>query len=231
MKKSEKVLIGLAMLVGAVALFVMIGMPQLDAVNANQSQLSSLNEDIKNFDAQKVNLTNEINVLEKNSNLPSDVTVLTYTPQNRALLLKGMMDKVVMTATRTGNIFISLAPVDMPSPAAAASTSSSTLDSKTIAPQLAPADKNTAGIAPPPASELLDQFQYTFVVRGSYSSIQQFLSAMAEEKSLIHIQGIKMENEYMPGLGTSSSTPSDSGDPLHPIKLTSLVVLSLQPQK
>lgn len=221
MKKSEQTLVGIMLLAGSAALIGTVGLNQWDAFNNAQSQISSLTDEIKGLDAQKLTLNADIAEMEKNSSIPSDVEVLTYTEKNREQIIKGMLDKVVNLATGAGNLFISLAPSDVkdePAPPpppptakpAAATDATTTADGK-------PAE-------PEPVQPVLNTFDYDVSVRGTYGTIQAFLKAVATQKSLMEIHTIKLENEV-----GSTAVTTDTTDPFHPIRMTAQIRLALQP--
>src|SRR5690606_9522787 len=105
-------------------------------------------------------------------------------------------------------VFISLAPSDnkgaipVSLPPAKNEKTSATSAGKTSEEQELP---------PPP---VLKQFSYELSVRGTYSSIQSFLRAMAAQKALIEIATMKLVNEQ------GETTSSDGTlDPFHPIRM------------
>lgn len=217
MKQSEKTLIGLMLVVGGIALVALVGLPQWDAFSSNQSQVTSINDEIKALEAQKTILNAEISQLEKNSAIPQDVEVHVYTEKNRERIIKGMLDRVVNLATQAGNLFISLAPLDdkssVPVPP----------EPKEAKPAANAGSANEEVPTPPPP--VLSQFSYELSIRGTYTSVQNFLRAMAEQKALVEIATIKLENEQ-----GETRTADNHPDPFHPIRMTATIRLALQPE-
>ena len=68
---------------------------------------------------------------------------------------------------------------------------------------------------------------YEMTVRGGYDNVLSFLSRMNEHRELIEIQTVKIENEQgSERVGQGEPTVN----PLKPIKLTTKLVLYLQPK-
>lgn len=219
MKQSEKTLVGLMFLVGGAAIVGLVGLPQWDTFSNNQSQATALNDEVKALESQKTTLTAEIAQLEKNSVLPPDIEVQIYTEKNREQIIKGMLDRVVNLATGAGNLFISLAPSDATSTTAPPPDANK--DAKAAATTPATTDDAAQSGTPP----ILNQFNYQLAVRGTYTSVQNFLRTMAKQKSLMEIATMRLENEQ----GNTTPSPDNPSDPFHPIKMTATIRLSLQP--
>jgi hypothetical protein len=223
MKQSEKTLVGLMLIVAGAAIVGLVGLPQWDTFSNNQTQVTSLNDELKSLDAQKVSLTAEIGQLEKNSIIPKDVEVQVYTDKNREQIIKSMLDHVVGLATQqTGNLFISLAPSDESknTPAPPPPPTKGAADTAQTA-------ANAGGEPPVAPSPVLNKFSYELSVRGTYSSIQNFLKEMAKQKALMEIASMRLENEQ----GTTTVSADSPADPFHPIKMTATIRLALQPSQ
>jgi hypothetical protein len=250
LKKNEKTLVGVALMAAGVAVVFAFGLPQWDAFSSNNSQLGSLNEDIKNLDAQKTNLGTQISLLQKNTDVPAGITIRTYNDQTREKIIKSLLDQVVGLATGAGNKFISLVPSDVapvlppvqpaktPDQSAAKATITETTANSPNAASATPggatatttagatATASTSG-APAPSAPVLDTFGYDLTIRGSYNTVQGFLRAMDAEKELLEIGSITLENEargYQPDADRIS-------DPNYPIRLTARIRIALQPVK
>lgn len=226
MKKSEKTLVGLMMIVGGIALVVGVGLPQWDAFSNNSSRISTLNDEIKGLQVQKENLNATIALLEKNTAIPPGLEIRRYTDQNREEIIKSLLDGVVKLATGAGNRFISLTPSEVapilappPPPKEGAGTKGATNTNAA-----ASTDPNAAPAAPPP---LLSTFGYELAIRGTYDSLQGFLRAMDSQKELLELSSITLENEA----SKSGKGPDDTADPHFPIRLTAKVRLALQPAR
>ncbi len=233
LKQNEKTLVGVALLAGGIGLFVAVGMPQFDAYSTNNTQVTTLNEEITGLKTQKDNLTAQIALLERNTDIPPGVNIKTYTPENKEEVIKELLDQVVGLATGAGNKFISLKPAEV-TPLVAPPEEQKE-DDKTKAAEAKAVTDPAAGTAttqpegeaaalPPP---LLNTFGYEMAVRGSYDTVHNFLKAMTEQKELLEISGINIAYESMAS-GTSGSD-SKVLDPNYPIKLTATIRLALQP--
>jgi hypothetical protein len=225
LKQSEKKLIGIALLAGGIAVFVGFGLPQFDAFTANTSQLNTLNDELKNLQLEKDSLTGQIAILEKNTDIPPDIKVKTYTSDNREAVIKQMLNQVVELATGVGNQFISLSPkevdplIDTPAAPVKGGTSQA---------QSGKSETQTSkGEAVSPPSPMLTTFGYQLAIRGTYETIQNFLKQMAQEKELLEITTINLVNEST-SKGSTASTAA-MYDPGAPIKLTATIRLAMQP--
>lgn len=227
LKPNEKKLVGIMMLVGGVAMITALGLPQWDAFMANTSQSGSLNEEIKSLDAQKANLGSQIALMEKNTAVPPGLKIRTYTEENREQIIKEMLDGVLGMATTAGNKFISLKPLEEQAAEQAAPEATSeqgTAQAPDGATADAAAQSQAAETAAPTAT--LSSFGYELSIRGTYNTIQGFLRALDEQKELMEISGIVLENEYNP----DQPADADSNpDPSFPIRLTAKLRLVLQP--
>ena len=230
MKSREKTLVGLMLLSGGFALAILVGLPQWEAFSNHQSKIAALNDELHSMETQKASLTADIEKLEKNSAIPSGIDVQVYTEKNREQIIKGMLNTVVNLATGAGNLFISLAPsetppsTEAPPPAVTSGpASSSGASASAVSGNASASGGDTEAKAPPPP--VLNRFSYDLSVRGSYQTLQGFLRAVAQQKALMEISAIRLENEL-----TSTPAP-DSPDPLHPIRLHATVRLALQPEK
>lgn len=221
MKRSETTLVGLMLIAGSVALVSLVGLPKWDEFSTAQSQITALNDELKSMDARKNSLNAEIAQLEKNSIIPPDLEIETYTDKNREQIIKKMLDQIVNLATDAGNLFISLAPSDDKPASAPQPQTTAAKDGKQGA-----ASSGNAEEAEGPPPPVLNQFSYELSVRGTYASLQNFLKSVAAQKALVEISAIKLENE-------SASVASGNGieaDPFHPIRMTATVRLALQPK-
>lgn len=244
LKQSEKTLVGIALMAGSIALFVGLGLPQWDAASASQAQIASLEEEVKNLDAQKSNLNAQIVLLQKNTDIPAGIEIRTYNDNNREQIIKEFLDNITNLATDAGNKFISLTPgeaipilgvgKDGEATTAkpgdkSATTATSTANTSSATTQAGTTNTPTAGdtsatLQPTP---ILSTFGYELAIRGTYDTIQSFLRAMDEQKSLLEISGITLENELG---GTMTGSSSQIADPNYPIRLTARIRLALQPE-
>lgn len=227
LKQNEKTLIGVALLAGGIGLLVAVGLPQLDAYNASNTELTRLNEEMTSLQSQKESLTAQIAILEKNTDIPPDIKIKTYTDKNREAVIKQLLDQVVGLATGAGNKFISLKPAEV-EPMVGVSAPE-TADGKAAGDQKAtsppPANDANTEAAPEPPPPMLNTFGYELSVRGTYDTIQKFLKAMAGEKELLEINAINVTNETNVSGGP---TPDSLADPSYPIKLTATIRLAMQ---
>jgi hypothetical protein len=192
--------------------------------------VTTLNEEMTSLKSQKETLTAQIALLERNTDIPPGVNIKTYTPENKAEVIKELLDQVVSLATGAGNKFISLKPAEV-TPLVAPPEEKKE-DDKTKAADATPATGATDATKPEGEAEalpppLLNTFGYEMAVRGSYDTIHHFLKAMTEQKELLEISGINIAYESMAS-GTSGSD-SKVLDPNYPIRLTATIRLALQP--
>ncbi|HEY9687619.1 MAG TPA: hypothetical protein V6C52_11645 [Coleofasciculaceae cyanobacterium] len=238
LKRSEKMLVGLGMMAGGLALLIGVGLPQWDTYSATNTQIASLNDEIKLLDSQKTSLNAQIALLEKNTDIPSDIHIRTYTEQNQDEVIKAMLDQLVNMATDTGNKFISLNPDDkaepiMPPPPSAdkdKAKAGSQAANTPVAGDAAsgqPADPNAPPAVPPP---LLSTFGYDLSIRGTYDSLQGFLRSLDSQKELMEVSAIQIENEAGADRAGGDSGATTTSDPMHPLKLTASVRIVLQPE-
>jgi cytoskeletal protein RodZ len=243
LKRSEKMLVGLGMMAGGLALLIGVGLPQWDAYSATNTQIAALNDEIKLMDSQKTSLNAQIALLEKNTDIPPDIHIRTYTEQSKDEVIKAMLDQLVNMATDTGNKFISLspdetaAPIVAPPPVAdkakdvkaqgnqAAQTASTPATGDAAAGQSA--DPNAPPEVPPP---ILSTFGYNLSIRGTYDSLQRFLRSLDSQKELMEVSAIQIENEAGADRAGGDSGAAKTSDPMHPLKLTASVRIVLQPE-
>ncbi len=249
LKQSEKTLVGVAMIAAGIALVVAVGLPQFDAYNASNTELTSLKDEITSLETQKTSLAAQIKILEKNTDIPSDIKVKTFTPDTREQMIKQMLDQAVGLASGTGNIFISLSPVEVapfPGTAEAAAKDGQSGDAAqgenkdtANSDQSESADASAGAEAsgadgeskepPPPPAPTLSTFGYELAVRGTYDTIQKFLQKMTQQKELMEILEMTLENEATATSGSSSSSGSSTlANPKSPIKLKVTLRLAMQ---
>jgi septal ring-binding cell division protein DamX len=246
LKKSEKNLVGIASIAVGGAIIMMVAMPQWDGWNASNNQVNSLKEEIKNLATQQSSLEGQVAILRQHTDVPSNITIRTYNEENREQIIKSLLDHVVNLAVSAGNRFISLKPSDAapmiaPPPKTGAvattpaSTSTTTTTSTTSTTPAAATTTTTtsttatanaeaaAAVAPPP----LTTFGYDLSVRGSYDTLQRFLRVMGQQKELLEIVSLTLDNEAVHGKPGSNGAP----DPNRPLKLTAHLRLAIQPER
>lgn len=235
LKKSEKQLLGIMMLVGAGAIFMFFGLPAWDTLSKNWTKKDELNGQLKNFTVQEQALTGAIKRLEKQLALPNDVTVRKYTDATLQQNVKDILNRVIEFADNANNTVAYLKPwVEVPSilppppppdPAAAQTAGATTT----------PTDPNTPPAPPPPPP--LTTVGYELAIRGTFASVQEFLTAMDAQKEMVEIYSLQLINESGParGAGDASSGGGASAgqdailDPAKPIKLIAKLRLVLEP--
>ncbi|WP_373533211.1 hypothetical protein [Vampirovibrio sp.] len=230
LRQNEKTLVGAALVAGGIAIFVGLGLPQFDAYTANTTQFNALSDELKNLQIEKDSLTGQIAILEKNTDIPPDIKVKTFTEDTREVVIKQMLDQVVGLATGAGNKFISLAPAEV-DPLISSSATASAEGEPAADATNAPADAATPEegaegepVAPPPP--MLTTFGYQLAVRGTYNTIQSFLRLMAQEKELMEMTAINVVNESN-NKDTAGATDT-LYDPGSPIKLMVTIRLAMQ---
>jgi hypothetical protein len=243
LKKSERTLVGVALLMGGLSLFMLVGLPQWDAFSASSGQVTALQEEIKGLEARKTALDAQVSLLMRNTDIPPGIAIRKYNEQNRASIIKELLDHVVNLATDSGNRFISLVPAaatPILPPAAPASASGATANkaagnsattASTPSTTAASAGNTTASGADQPDAALpqpvLNTFGYDLAVRGTYDTLQRFLKSMEGQRELLEITDITLENE---AAGPSGSANTQMADPAYPIRLTASVRIALQPE-
>lgn len=248
LKRSEKMLVGLGLGVGGIALLIGVGLPQWDAFSAANSQISTTNDEIKALESQQINLNAQIALLEKNTDIPPGINIRTYNDQNREEVIKAMLDQVVNLATGTGNKFIALNPdtedplsnVTAPSPSAAPAPAANTTqtpaagatttDTPASANGTATTNATDPNALPPPPPPILSTFSYVLSIRGTYGSLQDFLRSLDSQKELMEVSGINIENEAGADRSSASGGAADVADPGNPLKLTANIRIVLQPE-
>lgn len=222
-------LVGAAMLAAGIAIVVGVGLPQFDAYNASTTELKNLNEEMTSLQGQKESLTAQIAILEKNTDIPPDIKIKTYTDKNREEVIKQVLDQIAGLATGAGNKFISLKPAEVeplvaaaPVDENAAKAAAGTTNAPATTPPTNGSTTEAPAESPPP---MLNTFGYEMSVRGTYDTIQKFLKAMAGEKELMEISAINVTNETSIQGG---ATPDALADPSYPIKLTATLRLAMQ---
>jgi hypothetical protein len=226
LKKSEKLLVGYGLLGSGVVLFIFLGMPQLDAYNASRAQVETLERELADVNLQKTNLQQEITLLEHNTAIPPGIEIKTYTPATKEQVVKQMLDMVVSMAVDADNKFISLAPVDAEPILAPAKADDKDKDGNKAEGDASGGQQTANGEKAPPPPPMLTTFGYELAIRGTYDSIQTFLKRMAQQKELMEINEISLENE----LTNDQNVGADKiVDAKYPIRLTAKLRLALQP--
>lgn len=230
LKKSEKMMVGYGLIAGGIAIVVGLGLPQLDAFNASNTQVNDMNQQIKDLAVQKETLNAQITLLEKNTDIPPGIEIRTYTADNKEQTIKELLDGVVGLATEAGNRFISLTPAEAdpvippPPPTPDKSKDAAATAGTTPAPATGTGDEKKEPVLPPP---IMSTFGYDLAIRGTYDSIQNFLRAMDAQKELLEISGIRLENEA--GSDQVNSSGEKITDSSAPIRLTAKLRLAMQP--
>lgn len=228
LKKSEKLLVGGGLIVGGIALFIGMGLPQWDAYSNSNSQVADLNQQITDLGVQKDTLNAQIALLEKNTDIPPGIEIKTYTADTKEVTIKELLDQVVGMATQAGNKFISLTPTEaepiLPEPKEAEKGKGDAKATDAAAPATEANGENKEPVLPDP---ILSTFGYDLAIRGTYNSIQNFLKLMDDQKALLEINGIRLENEL--ASDAASGGGDKISDPSAPIRLTAKLRLALQP--
>jgi hypothetical protein len=238
MKSSEKKLVGIAMIAGGIALVFGLGLPQMDAFNANTTKSASLKADLEAAQADKLNLNLQIAMLEKNIAIPRNIQIKTFSSDNEEEAAKELLDHVVNLATDSGNKFVGLSPAKVdpfltPPKPKANSTATGAPASPTPAPPPANATATTA-TSPDSTQDasaqaslpLLITKGYELTIRGSYASLQAFLHAMDQQLMVMDMLNFDLENE-MADATTGGAAAGDS-DPSLPLRLKVTLRLALQ---
>lgn len=245
LKQREKMLVGLMMIAGGIGLLVGVALPKFDEFNNFNSQVASLNDEIKNLNVEKTSLDARIALLEKNTAPPPlGVEIRTFTPDNKDEIIKGMLDVVVNMATGAGNKFISLLPLaadasaglPAPTPATTTNAPAGTTNTPAAGTTNAPPTGTTAtgttdpnAPPPPPPPPLFEPFQYELSVRGTYDTLQAFLRSLQDQKELMEISSVSLVNEAN-GSPQGGGSTGNLANPAYPLKLTAKVTILLQPQ-
>ncbi|MEM0952224.1 MAG: hypothetical protein AAGI66_08810 [Cyanobacteria bacterium P01_H01_bin.74] len=233
LKSSEKNLIGIALIVGGIALFFALGLPQWDEYSAKKNEIETLKIEKQNLENQKTVLGTQIKVLEKQVNTPLGFDVVTYTEPTKAKMIKAMLDHVINLSSQAGNLFIKLSSVEKTpqeiaqeqAAAQAQLASKQNPDKNNLLANLTSDDANTAEepVVLPPS---LNTFKYQLSVRGSYASIQKFLQLIDSQKALLALSDLTLENEQISLENTGDG--QTVFDPTHPIKLTVNLLITMQ---
>ena len=149
--------------------------------------------------------------LKKLKELPDNITVRQFEPDTFQQKVKSMLDSIVNLSTLNGNDLIALSPWQAPG-------------IPVPPPKL---DKEGNPIPEEHPKPKLETFGYELVVRGDYRSIIGFIASLNDHGELIEITDVKLENEAGEN---RSTTTSEALNPFKPIKLTTRLVLFLQPK-
>lgn len=213
LKRSEKTLVGLMMVVGGLALLVMFGLPQFDALMTNIQRKQELENQLTSATQTRDILSSSVQELRRRTTQGSEINIRKYTLQDKEKQIKEILDQVVRAAGKTGNKFISLEPVEVP---------------PLFTPPPPPTEEELKkaqerGEPPPEPPAKLDTFGYEFAIRGTYRTIQAFLKAMDDHTELMELHAIVLTNE------AAEASVTDDVDFEHPIRLTAKLRMVLQP--
>ena len=253
MKRSEKMMVGVGMMGLGVVIAFMVGGEQYTAFQTNTTKAAELQTSLATLETQRQGLAAQKAELEKGVDLPSDIHILTYSPNNKDQVLKQIMDAMVSKIAEFDNTLISLAPqtVDplIPPPAEGVVDPNNPTAAPADPAAAPPADANAAalpadGTAPPSdatggtitlggpapvAAPTIETYGYAIQMRGTYEGIQGFLKAIADSHDLMELINIKIENEAGE---VRSDKPTDTAfEASKPIKLTAVLRVGLQPAK
>lgn len=248
MKRNEKIMIGGGMILIGLAVFGMYGMSMWEEFSNNIVTADTLKQEIQVLEQTQQGVQTRIDNLKKGVDLPDNVTIREYTPETRDAVIKLVVDQVVHKATENGNTLISLTPTAV-EPIIPAETEEENTSAAGVNPNdpnaLAALDNADLGAAPVdpaatgapvitigetekgPPKPTLETFGYELAVRGTYDSIQAFLKSLANNRELMEMLSIKIENEAGVSRVTADAT-STPFDPSRPIKLTATIRLVLQ---
>lgn len=229
LKEREQKLIGAMLIVGAIAAFVGVGLPNFDTISKSLAKKKELEDENKSLDTQKATLETSVKALQEAARLPNDMQVRQYTAETQQKVVKELLDSVIKYSAKNGNTVVYLKPwADVPK----------------ILPPPPPVDTTAAAAAgtpgattppattpPPSPADMLTTVGYEFAMRGTYQTIQNFLEAMDEQKEILELNSIQLVNEAgADRVGGKGAIPSTDvlKDPTKPIRLTVKLRLVLE---
>src|SRR5690606_9454086 len=112
MKRSEKMLVGIALIAGGLAVLLTVGMDAWNALNSTNASIESLKTEINSLETQKTALAASVAQLEKNTQAPLDVHIRKFNDGNREEMIKAILDQVVSVVSGTGNLFVGIVPAE-----------------------------------------------------------------------------------------------------------------------
>lgn len=243
MQQKEKSLIGIVMIIGGIGLVAGVGLPQWDAYSAHTTEIATLNADIKTNTDNRDNLKTQITLLENKTDVPEGIVIESFTETTREAVIKKILDQIVGISSDTKNKFISLLPKEVdpivstakppegsvPTPGGVNNIASSGVSTNTTTGSTTMnTDGSTDGKASAPPPPLLSTFGYEISIRGTYDTIQQFLKAIAAQKTMMEINSITLANESDNDVNSGSNSGTGISNPAYPIRLTAKFRLALQ---
>jgi hypothetical protein len=238
MKNSERILLGVALVVGAIAgIGSLLVLPAWQTMGDAQAKIASLETQVSDLKTQKMAANTNLVRYSKPIPIPADLTIRTFGDHNLEQNLKEMLDQVIRLGTRSGNNLISLEPMADPGlapPAPPASTpankgatlagqantgpaTSSSMEGQPITGSgtTTPTSGKDATTKPEPpnAISLLKVYRYNMAFRGNYANLLAFLSSLNQHTELIEIMNINLQNEggAQRTLANTASTPGSNG--------------------
>jgi len=224
LKSREKLLVGVMLIAGSIALGVGVALPMLDEANANLANKSALETDIKSLTDTKQMVETLVMKLEQKQHIPKDVVIRQYNAGNLEEMIKAILDQIVGQATAQNNVLVSLKPYQaepfVPPPA-----EDETKKQEGSNAAASGDAKKEEEPEPPP----LQTFGYEIVFRGNYNSIYAFLKSLDTSKELVEINSISLNNEREPGATAAAALDQVPADPSKPLLLTTKIRLVLKP--
>ena len=220
MGKRDKIALGLLLFAGA-GILIVVALPIWDSFNANMAKKNQDEAGIASLTEKINSLNTEIQAIQSDVPMPSGVEVRKFKTDSREEVVKDIVDNVVKKATAPGNKLVYLLP----------------FPADPIKPPLTPEQEQAVkdGKMSEPASPY-DTIGYDLAVRGTYGSIQDFLSALDNQREIVEVVSIALVNEAgVDRAGTKPPNFNISGadvilDPSKPIRLTAKLRLILERQ-
>ncbi|MBX2860159.1 MAG: hypothetical protein KTR14_02920 [Vampirovibrio sp.] len=187
--------------------------PAIKDMMVKQGKVGALKDEVALLTAQKEGAEKDLERYKQKVELPEGITIRRFEPNKLEEHLKVILDNIVDIADGSGNQVMALEKQDnlvfsVPTPPSEAGK---------------PPEEQEA---PPPIE--LKGFQYDMTVRGTYSSLVDFIAAVSREKELVEMATIRVENEAGPNRTDAVKGQVDVGL-LKPVKMDLRLKLYLRP--
>lgn len=226
MKSREKLLVGLGiLLIGGYFGITVLVMPAVDNVIKKHTQLAVTQTEVATLDAQLANLHQRVQRLRVMKEMPKDVTIRTYKPDEFEASVKAMVDDVVRLATQSGNSLTAIKPWSAPSPGGGPS---SALSKPAARRGKATTQQSEPQSEPQPQINIQSR-GYELTFQGTYKPILEYLGALSTYPELIEVENVSFQHQGEASLRGSSQSQAVLHED-QPIRVVLRLILYLQPE-